>query len=166
MPWRQHLLQCGENRPDPVLTSWLVEQGSLTARLRKTADEIEVQLTGLYLRNLGLDDGHRLGLNARSNAMIREVCIYAEGSLCFRAQTLIPQSSLVRGNRRLKGWQNRSLGDYLFREPNPVFSTLEFSHRVIEGEPHWGRRRCHYLYNKPILVCEFFPESSFCQWNL
>lgn len=164
LPWQRYTLLSRGFRPNTALESWLREPGSLTKRLREELGSIEVNLTDLYSQGLSLETSHRLGLHNRSIAMIREVTISHQGSVCFHARTYIPKSSMVRDTGRLRGWKNRSLGDFLFREPRQFYSELEFSHLMMGEQVHWARRRCHYLYNRPIMVCEYFPETSLCQW--
>jgi chorismate--pyruvate lyase len=162
LPWQIFVLHHRSSRPPVNLESWLREAGSLTARLRKDLGPVEVELTRLYAARLGLDLARRLHLDARSGALVREVQLSSAGALCFSARSFIPRSSLVGEVRRLRGWQSRSLGDFLFADPRPRFSELEFAVFREQGQLVWGRRRCHYLYNRPIMVCEYFPESSRC----
>ena len=133
-------------------------------RLRRNQGETRVHKTAQYSTFLGLQPARTLGQHPRAVTLVREVAITHNGQLCFYARTLMPKSSLVGELRRLPTWQNRSLGDFLFRQPQPQMSELEFARLTFHGEPVWARRRCHYLYNRSIMVCEFFPDSSRCQW--
>lgn len=163
LPWQRFVLAHKNCRPNKGLESWLRESGSLTARLRNELGKIDVSLIDFRADMLNSEAAIYLGSRNRSCGLVRQVVLSHQGALCFRATTYIPQTSLVSDTRRLKHWQNRSLGDFLFRDARLSCSELEFCGFVEQGEWVWGRRRRHYLYNKPIMVSEYFPESSICQ---
>lgn len=69
------------------------------------------------------------------------------------AHTLVPKHSLFSPLKEVLELNTRPLGEYLFSHPDLVRTGMEIS-------PYrsgiWGRRSLFFLFNKPIMVAEFF----------
>jgi chorismate--pyruvate lyase len=142
-------------RPVPDLQSWLLDPGSLTARLK--------ELAGPQFRVRVLEEGwvHHCSPAllqcfqphvARQRMWSRKVLLQCGQTPWVAAHSLIPLSSMQGPLKRLRRLDERPLGEFLFREPSMQRFQLELTH---DGGI-WGRRSLFYLHSRPLLVAEFF----------
>lgn len=149
--------------------SWLLESGSVTARLRRSCRE---QLVVVVLRqgwgNPFWSEACTFGLAPGRTALVREV-VLKDGPLpLVLARTVIPRAVLRGRNRRLSVLGDRPLGEVLFADPelrrdnleccrlsknNWISSSLENWQAPQEV---WGRRNLYSLCGVKLLVAEFF----------
>jgi chorismate lyase len=141
--------------PGPEWSQWLLDPGSLTQRLVSLSDgKFQVEVldecwSRQYSAALLPCFGSRL---VKQLMWSRQVVLKGNGTPWVAAHSLIPTSSLRGSLRQLSKLQSRPLGAFLFRHPSLVRDKLEIA-RVGDG---WGRRSVFYLYDKPLLVAEFF----------
>lgn len=164
--WRASLAGCWI---DPVLRSWLVESGSLTARCLRSSGHFCVRL--LYDgRARGLaDEGLR---RERALQRVREVALVCDGVPVIFAHTTLSASANGRLGRWMAGLGSRSLGSLLFRFPGFERGRIEFMRLTPDhplgrraaalgfaGKDLWARRSWHRLGRQTVLVTEVFLPS-------
>ncbi len=133
--------------------SWINDQGSLTERLCKLSkDNFHVEVL-----NEGWIAGHRLGTQTcggKTNEPYwsRKVVLWGNNQPWVVAHSLVPASSLRSPLGIIKTLKNKPLGALLFTTPGMKRGEIEFT-RTHTG---WGRRSQFYLFNRPLLVAEYF----------
>lgn len=161
-----------------ALWSWLIDEGSLTQRLKARAgDGFALQVLAESFEPLRRSDAQRMGVTFPQDALIREVRLDAHGRGAIHAVTVIPQST-IEAHPELGELGGRPLGEALFnhkagaeidgevaqREPFEV-ACLEPDHALAEralaalGEPRdsvWVRRSVVRLGDAPLLIHECF----------
>lgn len=166
-PWRPVCQLFGTRAPAAATRSWLLDEESLTRRLRERWGTVfRVQVTAHLWALPALDEARLLALKAGTHALIREVLL-CDGDIPYvRARTVMPATTLTGKHRHLACLGTRPLGAAIFADPslrrerldvaqvepgNPVFPDL--------SESAWGRRSLFTLEGKPLIVYEvFLPE--------
>ncbi|MCP3907971.1 MAG: chorismate lyase [Oceanicoccus sp.] len=146
---------------------WLLDRGSLTQRLIKSSrGQFKVQVLKQQWQRPRLSEATLLGMQHREMAIIREVALLCGGQPWVFARSVMPASSLVGRLRRLRKFNDSSLGEMLFRDPS--MQRHPFQIASIEGNSSqlpaslqqettlWGRRCRFELATKPIMVSEIF----------
>jgi chorismate--pyruvate lyase len=146
---------------------WLLDKGSLTQRLIKASHgQFRVQVLKQHWRQPLLSERSILDMAPREIAIIREVLLLCHNQPWVYARSVMPASSLNGRLRRLRKFDDSSLGEMLFREPS--MRRHPFQLALIDGQsPHlpaqiqqpqtlWGRRSRFDLTGKPIMVSEIF----------
>lgn len=158
------------------LWSWLVDQGSLTQRLRsRTGAGFSLRVLAESREPLRRADALRLGVVPTQGALIREVRLDVDGRAAIHAVTVIPASTLA-AHPVLGTLGDRPLGDSLFdpglvgataqREPFEV-AYLAPGHPLVDralaaaaaAAPRasvWVRRSVVRLGVEPLLIHECF----------
>ncbi|HQN64915.1 MAG TPA: chorismate lyase [Methylophilus sp.] len=161
-----------QKRPicNPEIKRWLIDTGSLTARLRARYADFTVQPVVLrYARPLR-DEVSMLGLKRNEYALIREVLLIGSGQPVVFAHSVLPGNSLNGQWRGLGKLGNRPLGAALFANPRVKRTPLEYKklspcspismrvseHAQIKGAALWARRSVFKLGCARILVTEVF----------
>ncbi|MES3008342.1 MAG: chorismate lyase [Pseudomonadota bacterium] len=155
--------------PEPIWQSWLLDPGSLTQRLKERCASMAVPgrfnvcvLEEGWVRKqspalLQCFDAHV----ARERMWSRRVLLRCGDTPWVAAHSLIPVSSMQGPLKRLRTLNDKPLGEFLFRHPQLRRDQLELTHTGAL----WGRRSLFHLYDRPLLVAEFFlpalslPES-------
>ena len=152
-----HWKPCREHFPGPtrVWREWLLDTGSLTRRLVKlsqgnfnvglVSEEWQLNYSPYLTKILGQD-------YYRQRMWSRKVILSGNQQPWVVAHTLVPQSSLETGLGRVKKLQTKPLGAFLFSHPELRRSCLDIA-RTPDG---WGRCSLFELFDRPILVAEFF----------
>lgn len=151
-------------RPDKRTLGWLADPGSLTARLSARAGgTFAVRVTRQAWAPPRLDERRALGLPAGEWALVREVVLAGHGEDWVIARSVIPRTTLVGPNRRLRWLGNRPLGAFLFRDPTLQRTAVRIEQQrapshTNEASAHfiWGRRSTFVLRGHPLLVAEYF----------
>lgn len=150
------------------LRPWLVDRGSLTQRLIKASDgQFRVQVLQQQIARPRFSEMRLLAMPARGLALVREVVLYGRNQPWVFARSVLPLTSLTGRLSQLRKFDNRPLGDYLFRDPGLRRSAMEIArvHRSNTllpsglnqlNAPLWGRRSVFYVDHKPLLISEFF----------
>lgn len=149
------------------LRSWLLDQGSLTAKLVDlSGGDFRVQVLRQTLARPRPSEQRLLGLPAGHWALVREVALWGRSEPWVFARSLIPLSSLTGRLRQLRRLDSRPLGGFLFAQPDLVRGAMQVSRIGPERtyvppdlQQHvdlWGRRSVFELERKPLLVSEVF----------
>ncbi|MDQ2076678.1 chorismate lyase [Marinimicrobium sp. ABcell2] len=153
--------------PPRTLRPWLLDQGSLTAKLVAHSDgDFRVRVLRQAVARPLLSEQRLLGIPAGRQALVREVLLLGRGQPWVFARSLVPLTSLAGRLRCLRYLRDRPLGAFLFAQPDLQRGGLEISRiqpsqgyvpaELSAGEPLWGRRSVFRLDNKPLLVSEVF----------
>ncbi len=158
LPPRRHW----QLHPSPLIRDWLLEEGSLTARLVALSEgDFRVELLAQYWGRPAVEEARRLRLHPGRFALIREVALLGHGQPWVRARSVLPASSLTGAGRRLRKLGNRSLGHLLFRDPTLRRGDIEVA-RLGQPEGLVFARRSHLVYHgRPLLVAECFLPALF-----
>lgn len=170
--WFNHQ-QLNNQQLPPNVRCWLLDSGSLTARLIAASNnQFRVQVIAQRWGRPSMDEAKVLGMKAGQVAIIRETALQCGGKTWVYARSILPASSLKGRLRHLRSLKNSSLGALLFKDPFMHRSPFEVVSMSTEQLPAalgltmankgsaspalWGRRSCFYLYNQPLLVSEIF----------
>ncbi|WP_049723209.1 chorismate--pyruvate lyase family protein [Gilvimarinus polysaccharolyticus] len=149
-----------------TLHSWLFDDGSLTAKLRKrSAGQLQVQVLRQYWGRPTLSE--RRTLLSSGAALIREVLLLGPDNVPWvYARSVFPAASLTGKLRHLRKLANRPLGGFLFSHRQLGRSAMQIAqlppheHLVppeVQGNDMlWGRRSKFFLFGKTLLVSEVF----------
>jgi len=157
------------------LRSWVLEDGSLTQRLKEACQGdffVEV-INQRYQRPLA-SERLILKMNDRDAALVRQVRLLCAGQPWVFARTVIPVRSLKGGCRRLTRLGSRPLGAMLFANRTVQRGKMEIAQirrgqkffemamMDLDNEPSlqadviWGRRSIFHFADSPLLVSEIF----------
>lgn len=156
--------------PSAIL-DWLLDKASLTKRVQTACHgrfSVRVLSQG-WMRPM-LNEALALGIDPGRTALVRQVELLCDNTPWICARTIIPRTTLTGPLRKLAHLQSRSLGATLFASPTmqrgeveiTKISTTSKTHQLISQrgaklpESLWGRRSVFRVYDKPLLVCEFF----------
>ena len=156
------------------LYDWLVDTGSLTARLKQYCQEFTVEI--LSEGNYPLSDDEKTKLNLSENiGFVREVLLKLDGTPWVFARSVMPLNTLTAPGGELEQLGNRSLGSVLFNAPDMQRSEIEIAEFDAQSKVYllshlfssmpkaslFGRRSCFLLGGKSLLVSEvFLPDAS------
>ena len=153
------------------MTNWLLDPGSLTARLIKVCPgRFRVQVLSQTWQAPLHNEIKRLGMRERQMSFIREVYLYCNDQPWVFARTVIPRKTLSGKQRHLADLGSRPLGAVLFADPHMHRDEIEVTclhakeqlyHKAVAALSQrpasiWGRRSVFYLNNKQLLVSEIF----------
>jgi len=154
---------------------WLLDEGSLTARLTglKRGDFRVQRLSQQW--ELPLPSERRLlGMPLRQRALVREVGLMLADEAVVFARSVFPVTSLTGELGHLRQLHNKSLGSILFGHPGMRRSPFELaripgdSHylpaSLRQGVPAWGRRSRFLIAGRGLLVSEVFL-TAFVPWK-
>ncbi|MFM1897706.1 MAG: hypothetical protein RLZZ385_2780 [Pseudomonadota bacterium] len=152
---RWQALEAWFPRPPGPWRRWLLDEGSLTRSLQ--------QLSKGDFRVMLVDEGWT---RCRTAALLdlleppyrnqrmwsRKVVLVGCGQPWVAAHTLVPQGSLDSPLQQVKKLRSRPLGAFLFRHPRLCRSRM----LVAPTPAGWGRCSVFRLFDRPILVAEYF----------
>ena len=155
------------------LRYWLIDNGSLTARLKSRYIGFAVRPVLLKNAKALMDEVALLGLKANQHALIREVLLMGNNQPVIFAHSVLPRASLRGAWNGLGKLGNKPLGAALFANPKVKRTPLEYkklarhhpiSIRVAEQmqtspKQLWARRSVFSLNCARILVTEVFLEQ-------
>jgi chorismate--pyruvate lyase len=156
------------------LYDWLVDTGSLTARLKQYGQKFTVEI--LSEGNYPLSDDEKTKLNLTGNiGFVREVLLKVDGTPWVFARSVMPINTLTAPGGELDKLGNRSLGSVLFSAKDMQRSEIEIAEfdeqsnvyslsslfNTLPKKSLFGRRSCFLLSGKSLLVSEvFLPAAS------
>jgi len=154
-------------QPSPGLQNWLLDAGSLTAKLiQLSGGKFRVQVLQQVYRRASRSEALSLGIDLSALCLIREVILSGNDQPWVFARSVLPLTSLTGSLRRLRKQGNRPLGAFLFSHPNLIRSPIALSlisrhHDYVPKELMgnslvWGRRSIFIIEDKPLLVSEVF----------
>jgi chorismate--pyruvate lyase len=169
-PWHLKLLRTASVRG---LTPWLVDSGSLTARLKARYPSFRVQVLYQGLRVPFEDERVTLGLHRGERAWVREVLLCDGNRPLVFAHSVLPRRHVVGAWNLFAGLGARPLGEVLFTDRGisrqPLrFKQLNHHHplhqrisHLIHKNPLHARRSLFFREGKSLLVTEvFLPQSA------
>lgn len=159
------------------MQDWLMDSGSLTARLiARSSGQFKVQLVRQIIGLPSRNECHVLGMKRPTLALIREVILCGKGDPWVFARSILPLASLTGQLRHLRKQGTRPLGAFLFSQPQLTRSAIAVAqisrdHAYVPGDLVgdqllWGRRSVFYLQQKPLLVSEVFLPAFAAQLPL
>ena len=165
-------------RPRPLLPTlplglrpWLVDPGSLTARLVARCGQFSVCVIGQRRGRAMVDERALFGLAAGEQLWVREVVLLADGVPVVYARSVLRACDLRLAWRLFRGIGGRSLGSALFADPRIRRQPLKSAalragdaryHRAValtrQAAPSrlWARRSLFRLRGRDLLVTEVF----------
>ncbi|TLU64722.1 chorismate lyase [Thalassotalea litorea] len=162
-----------------VLSDWLLDPTSLTARLKRHCNDFRVLLLGQALQACPAHEaikGERatMGICEGEKVLVREVLLYCDDQPVVYARSLLPSSSLTGDQKTLAELGEQPLGQVLFNNPKLTRKVLQVaeiapSQRVCElakmanlevTHSLWGRRSLFHIEEKPLMVAEVFLPGA------
>ncbi|MFQ6334709.1 chorismate--pyruvate lyase family protein [Methylophilus sp. 3sh_L] len=159
---------------------WLLERGSLTARLKKHYPAFSVALLSQDWRKPYVDEQSILRINAACQAWVREVMLTGNGQSRVFAHSVIARQDLRGPWSRLRSIGRMPLGAALFANPrvrrgplqfrklcahHPLHQTVCRYHPQLQQSPLWARRSLFCLHQHLLLVTEVFLPACVEQDN-
>jgi chorismate--pyruvate lyase len=152
------------------LRQWLIDNGSLTARLKARYADFAVQPVSLKNAKAFTDELKQVSLKIHQHALIREVVLMGNQQPVVFAHSVLPHASLCGAWRGFGKLGNKPLGAALFANPQVKRTPLEYkklprhhpiSIRITRHVPNasntlWARRSVFQLNCARILVTEVF----------
>ncbi len=118
--WLKKPILCGAYR------KWLIDDGSLTARLKALYADFAVRPVLLKNAKSFTDESALLGLKANQYALIREVLLMGDNHPVVFAHSVLPRASLRGAWHGLGRLGNKPLGATLFANPKVKRTPLEY----------------------------------------
>lgn len=156
-------------------TAWLIERGSLTARLQCRYADFAVQTVRLVDSKPLKDEAYLLHSAMHQFALVREVLLKGNQQAVVFAHSVLPKNSLRGAWCGLGKLGNKPLGATLFANPRvkrtPIsYKKLSANHALYQhavqyltAKPSflWARRSVFSLNCASILVTEVFLPQLF-----
>tara|TARA_R110000868_G_scaffold391396_3_gene661470 strand:- start:67075 stop:67623 length:549 start_codon:yes stop_codon:yes gene_type:complete len=153
-----------------AIRPWLLDSGSLTQRLIKASQRhFSVQVLKQCWQRPRASEVQLLAMQPREQAIVREVVLLCHGQPWVFARSVIPASSLRGQLRRLRKFDNSSLGAMLFSDPSMQRHAFQLARvpgdswqlpaQLQQSQPLWGRRSRFELGAKPLMVSELFLQA-------
>lgn len=167
--WKPLNAEDHQEIPQP-LRNWLIDTGSLTAKLRSACTEFSVHLISQTQRVATSREAGLLALEENDQLIDREVQLYCGTTPVVYARSLIPVKALHDRFEGLDSMGEKPLGEKIFSDPQLDRSPIEwgrltsnhvlFDHAMenVGAVPDYifGRRSLFHGAEKPILISEFF----------
>ena len=165
--------QASETLPS-VLLDWLLDESSLTARLKAISETFHVEVLGEHTEPCHVDEA-TTDIVAGELVLVREVLLFCNGIPQVFARSLLPLSTLTGTEQKLATLGTMPLGQVLFSDPRLVRKEIEVAsfdqnstvakvashYQLPELDKLWGRRSTFLLNRKPLTVAEVFLPGSF-----
>jgi len=150
---------------DARALGWVLEPGSMTARLRRDFPALAVRVEAQGLAAPMPDESVRLELPAGAQAWIRQVTLHAGDAPLLQARTVVPRWSARNPWAELQRLGDQPLGELLFRLPGLGRTPFEVAlctrwprNGVIGQVAPRPARRCVFVRDgAPLLLTEQFP---------
>ena len=170
-----------KSRISERLRLWLLDNGSLTRRLRTLCPHgFRVHIISQGWSPPMINEAHHLAISFHTKVFSREVVLQCGQHALVYARTVIPARTLRGRLSRLAKLGNKPLGEILFTDPHIHRRDLEIA-RLQPGEvlfekarmamvdapsppvnAIWARRSTFAYHDKRLLVSEIFlPNQAF-----
>ncbi len=161
--WRPCVHDVVDPADNPGTVSWLLESGSITARLRRQWPDLKVTVLDEGMLVPTADERARLGLGTGTGCWVREVRLHDNGHQLIHARTVIPAWGDSNPWKVVGELGRRPLGELLFGLPDLTRSPLEFALAAISastgaslGQINPARRCVFEREGAPLLLTEAF----------
>lgn len=159
--------------PERHLRAWLLDDGSLTARLQGHG-QFSVRVLTQGFKKPSADESSRFGLAPSQKVWVREVTLLVDGEALVFAHTVHPATPRGPVTRWLARLGARSLGSMLFSRPGFArgpLSCCQLDHRhrlhgpaakalgLPTDGPLWARRSLFGFRGQQVLVTEVFSPA-------
>ena len=160
---------------DAALREWLLDDGSLTARIRARCSTFGVRVLRQQRMKLPREEATVLGLHARELAIGRDVLLQCGSVPVVFAHSVVRAADLRAPWRAIASMGTNPLGAALFADPRIERLPLAFR-RLKHGHPLyssaaaavdrplpalWARRSIFVSKGAPLLVSEvFLPDIT------
>ena len=164
--------QCWLKKPilAKTLQSWLIDTGSLTARLQSRYSHFAVQPLAVSYAKPIQDESALLCLPTQKTALIREVLLMGNNQPVVFAHSVLPRNSLRGAWNSLGRLGNKPLGATLFANPKVKRTPITYkkllphhrlyqhatAHLSLKPTHLWARRSIFSLNCARILITEIF----------
>lgn len=169
------------------LNSWLLDEGSLTARLKSHCKNFQVKVMGEQQQLCSAAEACNL-IKIGEPILVREVVLYCDNVPQVFARSLLPLATLTGKEQVLAHLGEQPLGQVLFNNPSLQRLQLELSTfskasrvailaselevnsssdkssinvPITQNKILWGRRSIFMLDNKPLMVAEVFLPDAY-----
>lgn len=162
--WKPAKLFSRLNAPFP-LKHWLLDKGSLTAKLRQTCPKMNVKVLSETWQLPMAEEAKLLGLSYNQKAWVRCVVLHCQGQPLVYARTVIPNCQAGNPWFGLKQLGNQPLGEVLFQLKNIRRSHFEISEikgrrwpqlKGFDRSDTLARRSIFWKKQAPLLLTEAF----------
>jgi len=150
----------------PDLKSWLLDQGSLTAKIRTDCPQMQVKVLSEKWQRPLSDEAQVLGLTKKQSTWVRCVLLECDQKPLVYARTVIPDCHIGNPWFHLKQLGNQPLGEVLFQLPTIERGAFEIARvaqhdwpELISEQPanlSFARRSIFWQNRKPLLLTEAF----------
>jgi len=161
-----------------ILTEWLLDPSSLTAKLKAISSDFRVQLLFQQEQACQAHEADFLGITANDATLVREVLLLCDNTPWVYARSILPLAALSNADQALAKMGTNPLGEQLFSrsdiQPGRI-QVAQFSPDTKPGQlntqyyraqnPLWGRRRMFHLQHGAISVAEVFLSPTPCYAN-
>ena len=135
--WHQHI---NHVQAPAELRPWLLDQGSLTARLIAHSNHFQVQKISQRTGLCWWDEFEAVGLSRRAKVHGREVLLRCDSQAAVYAHTVMPLDANASQWPLFRSLGNRSLGSTLFNDAQVRRGALAFA-RLTPSHPAMRRAR-------------------------
>lgn len=164
--WRAYRHMPPPVRPARSIANWLLDRGSLTARLKARYRHFQVQLDHAGNCQATANESRLMQIPLGRLQYVRCVHLIGDGQAVVTARTIIPRTTLTGPVQQLTRLGTRPLGEAVFTFPNMHRGPIQIA-RLQPGqwpfrhlrEPAWGRRSVFYLAGMPLMVYEVFLNA-------
>lgn len=158
-----------------VLTNWLLDPGSLTAKLKALSTDFRVEVLFQRQQACQPHEATFLGISPTADTLIREVLLHCDNTPWVYARSVLPLAALSEADQALAKMGTNPLGEQLFSRPDITPGRIQIasfapntkpgqlnSAYYAEQNPLWGRRRLFHLQHGAISVAEVFLSPTPC----
>ncbi|WP_194756151.1 chorismate--pyruvate lyase family protein [Aliidiomarina indica] len=155
------------------LAGWLLDSGSLTAKIKALNPEFAVRVLG-QTEGIAEPCEYAALQIPEEPVTIREVLLYSAGSALVFARSILPHQRLA-ANPELTSLGNQPLGEHLFTRTDTIPGPIEIAPFAPDSgagrlntalhantQSLWGRRRVFDIAGTRILVSEVFLSATDC----
>jgi len=158
---------------------WLLDRGSLTARLKALCPDVEVRVLRQARMRASRDEAVLLALPAGRSLMARDVLLVSGSTPLVFAHSVLRVEDIHGAWRAIASMGTQPLGAALFADPRIRRRPLRYR-RLRDGHPLycaaavalgqalpplWARRSIFELQGAPLLVTEAFLPALSGRWH-